>query len=343
MPEGLTFSDLGAGKGAIEGVPEQATSASIRVVATGIATTGTAQMSAALVVADKPASPPAPVVKLETPSPALSQKPPPAPVALEPAAPPQSAATQVSKPAPSAPTAQGAVPASVAQNEAPATHSSAPAPQTVARVEAPSPQSSFSNPGDKALPVAPVSTAEKAKAFVASFDGERVFPHPAACRGRPARTNTRRSAEQSNRSVASIQRTNARSASRRNSPWRRSPQSNAPPSISSVSPRRTGGGPARLALKNYEVGSRQPLSGTISNLEGRRLYLVLVDNDGVAHRLDAKVDANGDSATFDIPLTADASSVGPMQMLLAIVSDKPIPTLDETSLGQTGVDRVPPD
>ena len=83
---------------------------------------------------------------------------------------------------------------------------------------------------------------------------------------------------------------------------------------------------ARLALKSYEVGSRQPLSGTISNLEGRRLYLVLVDNDGVAHRLDAKVDANGDSATFNIPLTADASSVGPMQMLLAIVSDKPIPT-----------------
>ena len=62
--------------------------------------------------------------------------------------------------------------------------------------------------------------------------------------------------------------------------------------------------------------------------KGRRPYLVLVDNDGVAHRLEATVDASGDSATFDVPLTPDASSVGPMQMLLAVVSDKPIPTLD---------------
>ena len=76
------------------------------------------------------------------------------------------------------------------------------------------------------------------------------------------------------------------------------------------------------------MGPGQPLVGTVSNLEGRRLYLILVDNDGVAHRLEAKVDANGDSATVSVPLTADASSVGPMQMLLAIVSDQPIPALD---------------
>jgi len=86
--------------------------------------------------------------------------------------------------------------------------------------------------------------------------------------------------------------------------------------------------PPHLTLKNYEVGPGQPLLGTISGLEGRRPYLILVDNDGLAHRLEAKVDAGGESATFSIPLTADASSVGPMQMLLAIVSDKPIPTLD---------------
>jgi hypothetical protein len=83
-----------------------------------------------------------------------------------------------------------------------------------------------------------------------------------------------------------------------------------------------------LALKNYEVGPGQPLLGTISNLEGRRLYLVLVDNDGLAHRLEAKADASGDSATFSVPLTADASSIGPMQMLLAIVSDEAIPDLE---------------
>jgi hypothetical protein len=47
-----------------------------------------------------------------------------------------------------------------------------------------------------------------------------------------------------------------------------------------------------------------------------------------AHRLETKVDPGGDSATFSVPLTADASSIGPMQMLLAVVSDKPVPALD---------------
>jgi hypothetical protein len=79
-------------------------------------------------------------------------------------------------------------------------------------------------------------------------------------------------------------------------------------------------------LQNYQVG--QPLLETISGLERRRLYLVLVDNDGLAHRLETKVDPNGDSAAFSVPLTADASSIGPMQILLAIGSEKPIHVLD---------------
>jgi len=84
----------------------------------------------------------------------------------------------------------------------------------------------------------------------------------------------------------------------------------------------------RLMLKNYEVGPGKPLLGTISNLQGRRPYLVLVDDDGLVHRLEAKVEPGGDSAAFSVPLTPDASSVGPMQMLLAIASDKPVPALD---------------
>ena len=83
---------------------------------------------------------------------------------------------------------------------------------------------------------------------------------------------------------------------------------------------------ARLRLQNYQVG--EPLLETISGLERRRLYLVLVDNDGLAHRLETKVDPNGDSAAFSVPLTADASSIGPMPILLAIGSEKPIHGLD---------------
>ena len=70
LPEGLSFSDLGGGKGAIEGVPHEAASASIRIVATNH-NDRRAQMSATLVVADKPAPSPGPVAKLEPPSPRL--------------------------------------------------------------------------------------------------------------------------------------------------------------------------------------------------------------------------------------------------------------------------------
>ena len=135
LPDGLTFSDLGGGKGAIEGVPQQATSASIRIVATNHHDR-TAQMSATLVVGDKPAPPPAPVAKLETPTPApvaeAISRPGLAPTR---APPPSSAAAQVSAPPPSPPTVQAATPAPADQNAAPAASPPPPAPQTLARVE----------------------------------------------------------------------------------------------------------------------------------------------------------------------------------------------------------------
>ena len=135
LPDGLTFSDAGGGKGAIEGVPQQPTSASIRIVATNLHDR-TAQMTATLVVARQPAPPPEPVAKLETPIPAPSQKPSPVPVLSQPAASPQPAAPRVSAPPPSPPTVQAAAPVSVNQNAAPAALPAAATPQTVAREEA---------------------------------------------------------------------------------------------------------------------------------------------------------------------------------------------------------------
>jgi serine/threonine-protein kinase len=89
----------------------------------------------------------------------------------------------------------------------------------------------------------------------------------------------------------------------------------------------TGAAP-RIELTSYEVGRGKPLEGTIANLAGRRLALLLVDNDGVAHRLAAKTLPGGDSATFSAPLVADASSIGPLQIVLAVASTKPIAALE---------------
>jgi serine/threonine protein kinase len=298
LPAGLTFSDLGGGKGAIEGVPEQATSASIRIVATN-QHDRTAQMSATLVVGDKPA--PAPVAKPETPTPAVTQKP------SQPTAPPLPAATQVSPPPPPI---QAPALLPVNQDAEPVTKPPSPTQQTVARAEPPA-----------------ASAEDKAKTFVASFDGGECFliaPRPGATKpheyqavGRVIEPFRRFDSAYKHAVGVEDDLTLALISAE---------QCPALDLVRLAAP--DGRPPPRLTLKAYEVGRGQPLSGTISGLERRRLYLILVDNDGLVHRLETKIDPSGDSATFSVPLTADASSLGPMQMLLAIASDKPVPSLE---------------
>ncbi len=343
LPGGLSFSDLGDGKGAIEGVPREAASASIRIVAANH-NDRRAQMSATLVVADKRASPPGLVAKLEprlsapAPVPAPSQ----APASAQPAPSHQpAAASQVPAPAPQA-TIQPPAPAAGDQGRPPAAPPSAPTQQTVARVETPRPEAPAAGtaappaaaPAQTANlappvppPIPPAPPEEKAKAFIASFDGGECFliaPLPGATRPHEYQA-VGRDIEPFRRFDAAYKREVGVEADLTVAPISDA-QCPALDLVRLAPP--VGQEPPRLTLKTYEVGPGKPLQGTISSLQRRHPYLVLVDNDGVAHRLEATVNASGDSATFDVPLTPDASSVGPMQMLLAVVSDKPIPTLD---------------
>jgi hypothetical protein len=106
------------------------------------------------------------------------------------------------------------------------------------------------------------------------------------------------------------------------------------PAIELIRPRAgEAAAPPRIELADYHVGRNRPLSGTITDLNGRRLSLILVDNDGLAYRLDAKPQPGGASATFSVPLTPDAGSVGPIQLILAIASAEPIPELDSFRSG----------
>ena len=322
LPDGLTFSDLGGGKGAIEGVPQQAATASIRIVATNHHDR-TAQMSATLVVLEslRPQ-------RLSRRSSRPSRRPRrslPIPRAATCSAAPLRASFRASSI--SAGNSADDVLSGRTQDAAPVAEPSASAQPTVARVEPPR-RPDISAPSDTVPPpVAPASAEDKAKAFVASFDGGECFlieplpgatkPHAYQAVGReidPFRrfdsAYKREVGVEANLTVAPIT----------------AAQCPALDLVRLSSP--DGRQRPRLTLKDYEVGPGKPLLGTISNLEGRRPYLVLVDNDGVVHRLEAKVDADGNSATFSVPLTPDASSVGPMQMLLAIVSDKPVPAFD---------------
>jgi hypothetical protein len=56
-------------------------------------------------------------------------------------------------------------------------------------------------------------------------------------------------------------------------------------------------------------------------------------NVGGAPRLDVSPAPGGDSATFNVALTPDAASFGPMQVLLAVASPGPIPALENFRSG----------
>ena len=92
-------------------------------------------------------------------------------------------------------------------------------------------------------------------------------------------------------------------------------------------------GAPKIELSGYDVGRGKPLAGTVVNLAGRHLDLLLVSSDGQVYRLDARTASGGETATFSVPITPDAGSVEALQLLLAIASPKPPPALEGFKAG----------
>lgn len=388
LPEGMTFRDLGDGRGEIEGAATRAASAAMQIVATNH-NGKTAQMSATIVVADRTqlkaietpaiktppteAAPPteresgtAPPSQTPTTGPAVTRLEPPVasqPVVVlgatagaefasdlprfsaganaaaltlraDPDAPPGLAfadlgsglsrisgrpttpgpyAFDVVATEPSGLSARMGVQLLVAPEE---TQPGTLTPQPPAQTSELNPQ----------RPVKPLSPIEKARAFVRAFDGGDCFfvkrrvadgPHAYQAVGREIEPFQRFDSDYKKEVGVAADLTLAPIT----------PEEC--PALDLIRLGAAGGASApRIELANYDIGRGEPLAGTISNLGGRRLYLVLVDNNGVARRLDAKTQPGGDAATFSVPITPRADSVGSMQVLLAIVSDAPIPALD---------------
>jgi serine/threonine-protein kinase len=84
----------------------------------------------------------------------------------------------------------------------------------------------------------------------------------------------------------------------------------------------------KIDLAGYDVGRGKPLAGTVVNLAGRRLDLLLVSSDGQVYRLDAHTQPGGQTAAFSVPITPDAASIEALQLLLAIASPRSSPALE---------------
>jgi serine/threonine-protein kinase len=89
----------------------------------------------------------------------------------------------------------------------------------------------------------------------------------------------------------------------------------------------------KIELSGYDVGHGKPLAGTVVNLTGHHLDLLLVSSDGQVYRLDARTQPGGETATFSVAITPDAASIEALQMLLAIASPKTPPVLEGFKAG----------
>lgn len=88
----------------------------------------------------------------------------------------------------------------------------------------------------------------------------------------------------------------------------------------------------KIQLAGYDVGHGKPLAGTVSNLSGRHLDLLLASSDGQVYRVDARPQPGG-AATFSAPITPDVASIEALQLLIAIVSPKPLHALEGFKAG----------
>ena len=132
LPGGMTFRDLGGGKGMIEGVPLEAGSASIQIVATN-RHDQTAQMLASFLVGGKTETSSAPVPRLKPPTPPALEKP-----VETPAQPPVSPSPEFSR-------------------------------------SPPDDQAGSATPPPVGTHADPNTPEERAKAFIANFDGGECF------------------------------------------------------------------------------------------------------------------------------------------------------------------------
>ena len=93
--------------------------------------------------------------------------------------------------------------------------------------------------------------------------------------------------------------------------------------------RASGGGSVnapKVSLSAFDIGRGKPLTGSVSNLSGRHLDLLVITNDGQAHRLDTR--PQGGAASFNQPMTADAASLSALQILIAIAAPTQPPSLE---------------
>ena len=336
VPEGLSFRDLGDGKGVIEGAPTRPGAADMRVVAVN-RDGKSAEMTASLYGRDEPQPPPPPPAKPpEPPHPSLQL------AVLDPA----TVGTDYSADLPAFSSGASASPMTLRADPPP--------PAGLALADLGSGHGQISGKPAKAgsfafdivattgaglagrmavkldVSPAPPSPADlKAAAFIRDYHGGDCF----LVKALPSSGEDRAYLSVGDQLAPFVRFEDAfRNAVGADPKLNLRPIMIMPPECAALDLIRLGGVDAssapRVTLADYRVGLNRPLNGAVANLGGRRLYLMRVDSEGKAYRIDATTQPGGNSATFSLPLPRGAGPAGPVQLVLAMTSGKPIAALD---------------
>ena len=296
LPDGLNFVDGGQGTGVIEGDPQRSEHATIQIVATDH-NNRTAQMTARLAIADQ--TPPAP---------------------------PDVAAASKEASAPK--------PAGRLTEASPAGEKSAPAPAPEpATASSSAPPNGDLSPHHDAwnLPSSTLnaSVSGRARAFVASFDGGDCFyiTRIGSLDGKERYLGLGRTPEPFERFDSGYQAAVGAEAAIRLGQL--TPEQCPALDLLRLDRAERSAEPV-LEIKDQDISRGAPLAGTVSNLAGRHLYLLYVDNDGAIHRIATATQAGGDRATFSVSIKPQGSFLNANQLLVAVASPTPVPLLEAT-------------
>ncbi len=291
LPDGLSFMDRGQGTGVIEGDPLHPGQATIQIVATDH-DNRTAHMTARLAIADRtlPASPDVATTSKEAPTPNLVAR---------------------AKDAPPATEEETAHPAGLNGRET----------------------NGDSSPHHDALSLPSsavnVSVADRAKTFIAGFDGGECFfiTRIGTLDGKERYLGLGRTPEPFERFDSGYQAAVGAEAAIRLGQL-------TPEQCPALDLLRLDGaeGSARpqLDIKVQNISRGVPLAGTVSHLAGRHLYLLHIDDDGVIHRLPTAMQPGSATATFSVSIKPQGGFPDAYQLLVAVVSPTPFPLLEGT-------------
>ncbi len=95
--------------------------------------------------------------------------------------------------------------------------------------------------------------------------------------------------------------------------------------------------PLSIALERRQIASGERLSGTVSGMRKNRLYLLVIDDEGMASLVEAFSGVTRLKQDFSAPMTLTTGPVHSSQLLIAIATDVPLRSVEKAQRDEADI------